>query len=513
MSESTKKALLSSAVMLFALSLFNKGLGFIKSMIVASVFGATVQTDAYYVAEGLVQNAIIPISEAVAVSFLPIYIGIKEKNPKESRVFTSRTMIDIFFLAIILSGILYITAPFLLKLILPSYEETERSLSVFYFRILIWGMCFFMINQLLQSLLNAERQYGYSSFTAMMNNLILTAAVIVCGRQYGMGVLAVSMLFSYMIQYIFLQVKSHPYGYLTFRYGCRDARITKLCMHALPVFFGNAVYELNSLVDRSLLAGMDEGAVTAVSYAAVLYQFASNLISIPMMTIIYTELAESFAAGHMEQGMEKLEKGIHISLFFCIPLSLFVIVSSNLIVEITYARGAFDAQAVMMMAQGLRYYGLCFLSYCINALLCRACYSLDDTTLTMKIGLGAVSLNVVLSVTLSKVLGLRGVVLATAVSNSLSCLITLFIFNRTKLKIHFRRFIRPCITIIFASILSTAVCVLWLHYALEVNHILCFITAACLEFGLYGLIMIACKDDFLWEVMSLMKSFINKSER
>ena len=71
MSDNKKKAILSSAVLLFALSLVNKGLGFIKSMTIASVFGATIQTDAYYVAEGLMQNALIPISEAVAVSFLP----------------------------------------------------------------------------------------------------------------------------------------------------------------------------------------------------------------------------------------------------------------------------------------------------------------------------------------------------------------------------------------------------------------------------------------------------------
>ena len=53
MSDNKKKAILSSAVLLFVLSLVNKGLGFIKSMTIASVFGATIQTDAYYVAEGL----------------------------------------------------------------------------------------------------------------------------------------------------------------------------------------------------------------------------------------------------------------------------------------------------------------------------------------------------------------------------------------------------------------------------------------------------------------------------
>ena len=83
MSDNKKKAILSSAVLLFVLSLVNKGLGFIKSMTIASVFGATIQTDAYYVAEGLMQNALIPISEAVAVSFLPIILRLKKRIRKK----------------------------------------------------------------------------------------------------------------------------------------------------------------------------------------------------------------------------------------------------------------------------------------------------------------------------------------------------------------------------------------------------------------------------------------------
>ena len=56
MSENKKKALFGSAVLLVALALINKGLGFVKSMIIASVFGANLQTDAYYVADGLMQK-------------------------------------------------------------------------------------------------------------------------------------------------------------------------------------------------------------------------------------------------------------------------------------------------------------------------------------------------------------------------------------------------------------------------------------------------------------------------
>ena len=503
MSDNKKKAILSSAVLLFVLSLVNKGLGFIKSMTIASVFGATIQTDAYYVAEGLMQNALIPISEAVAVSFLPIYITIKEKNKEEAHKFTSRTITDIFLLALVLSGILYVVAPMLLKLMLPSYTADQVAMSVYYFRILIWGMCFYMSNQLLQSLLNAEKQYGFSSFTAMMNNLILTAAVLLMGHRFGLSAMAMAVPFSYIAQYLFLQIRSRDYGRLTFRYGWRDSRIWKLCLQAAPIFFGNAICELNQLVDKSLLSGMETGSVTAVSYASVLYQFASNLISIPMTTIIYTELAESFAAGKKEEGGAKLEKGIHISLLFCIPLSLFVMIAANLVVEITYGRGAFDAQAVAMTSEGLRYYGLCFLAYCLNALLFRACYSLNDTMLPMKVGLGTVSLNIVLSIILAHFMGLKGVVLATAIANTLTCLVTLYIFNRTKLTIHLRRFIRPVLTIGVSSIVGLGACMLWMKSGIIANSILLFITSAMIHFGVYVVLVVISRDDMALEVLQM----------
>ncbi len=510
MAESSKRFLFNSAVTLFVLALVNKGLGFIKSMVIASVYGANLQTDAYYVAEGLLQNALIPISEAIAVSFLPIYIGIKEKNHHDSKTFASKTMTDIFLLAIILSGILYVSAPMILKMILPTYDVTSIKLAVGYFRILIWGMCFYVSNQLLQSLLNAEKQYGFSSFTAMLNNKIMTLSVCFLGNCYWMKALAMAVPFSYAVQYLFLQLKSRQYGKLTCRYGFRDSRIWKLCMQALPIFFGNAICELNSLVDRSLLSGMNTGAVTAVSYASVLYQFASNLIGIPMTTIIYTELAESFSSGHMEDGGRKLEKGIHISLFFCIPISLFVMISAELIVQITYGRGAFDTEAVMMTAQGLKYYGLCFLAYCLNALLFRACYSLGDTVLPMKIGLITVSLNIFLSIVLSRFLGLQGIVLATAIANTLTCLITLFIFNRTKLKIHLGSFIKPGITIALSSIVATISCAVWIHARLIESGIILFIVSVILEFGVYAFFIIWQRDEMGLEICSLIKSFMKR---
>ena len=85
----------------------------------------------------------------------------------------------------------------------------------------------------------------------------------------------------------------------------------------------------------------------------------------------------------------------------------------------------------------------------------------------MKIGLGTVSLNIVLSIVLSRFLGLRGVVLATAISNILTCIIALLLFHKKKHPIPFEYFVKPLIKILFAVAVSTVMSNLWLRAGLK----------------------------------------------
>lgn len=162
-------------------------------------------------------------------------------------------MTDVFLLAIVVSVGLYISSPVLFRILFPTYTASESSLAVSYFRIMVWGMCFYMSNQLLQSLLNAEKDYAFSSLAAMMNNVILTAVVFLFGHQFGLPAMAVAVPVSYIVQYVFLQVKSRYYGRVTLKYGLRDSRITRLCIQTLPIFWGNAFSEINQLVDQESL--------------------------------------------------------------------------------------------------------------------------------------------------------------------------------------------------------------------------------------------------------------------
>ena len=113
------------------------------------------------------------------------------------------------------------------------------------------------------------------------------------------------------------------------------------------------------------------------------------------------------------------------------------------------------------------------------------------------------SLNIVLSIILAHFMGLKGVVLATAIANTLTCLVTLYIFNRTKLTIHLRRFIRPGLTIGVSSMVGLGACMLWMKSGIIANSILLFITSAMIHFGVYVVLAVIFRDEMALEVLQM----------
>ena len=66
-----RKSILKATALVVGLTLVSKALGFLKSIIQASYFGATIYTDAYNIANGFVSNILFMLVTAISVSFVP----------------------------------------------------------------------------------------------------------------------------------------------------------------------------------------------------------------------------------------------------------------------------------------------------------------------------------------------------------------------------------------------------------------------------------------------------------
>lgn len=484
-------------------------MGFLKSMMIASYFGADYVTDAYYLSSGIVSNVFYAIAASVSVAFLPLYIKVKEKNGiNEGKQFASRVLVNMSLISCFVTLVLIEVAPLVIKITASSYTENQFQNAVLFLRIMSFGIIFSLVADIMQNLMNAEKIYGYASISSIINSLVLILAVFFFSKKCGIMALVIATPLSYAIQFLFLKLRSRKYVRFTFKYGIKDKNIKLLCKQAMPIFFSNATIEINQLIDRILLVSIAEGAVTALSYAAVLFQFAAHVLSMPISTITYTEISQACAKKEISRIGDLLRQALKMIFLIGLPISVVIFMVPTLIVEIVYGRGAYNVAAIMQTAGGLKYYAFCLIPYCIKQVFTKAFYSMSDTKTPMKVGIMEVCVNICTSIVLAKLFGIEGVVMGTAIASLLFSLILIILFHKKYVPLNLGQeraevgkiFIALIMTIILGGIIK--------NIEMPIHIVLLFVIYTVIILLVYGILLIIMKEDMIWNIIRKLNKCI-----
>ncbi len=498
-----KKSVFKASILVLVLSFVAKVIGFIKSIIQASYFGASIEMDAFNLVNGLVSNIIYMLMTAVSVAFVPLYIQ-KNSEGGERKDFATKVIAILVLIALIISAILIIFAGDIAYLIAPAFNAETQELSVRYFRVLCIGIVFSLLASMYTSILNSEKRYCFATVCSLVNSVILILFIILFSADYGVWALTAAILASYVFQWIVLYIPGRKYAKIGLPHRIKDESIKILLIQAIPILVGQASIEINQVVDRALLSGVETGAVTAVSYSAVLYQFVASIIATPLSTVMFTEMAEAEKERNTERLSGLLKGSIMMLALVCIPIIIVTVFNGEDIVGIVYGRGKFDGKAVTQCAEGLIMYIICLFPSSFKTLYSRAYYSLNDTKHPMIIGVLEVILNIILSIILVKRYGITGVVGATAIAAFVFATIMYVDFNRRYLKSGTIS-IKGISKVLLSTIVSVSVAfILQSTYGSNpyLNFLGSTIVICCLFFG----ILIALKEETVKQLLSIIKS-------
>ena len=141
-----------------------------------------------------------------------------------------------------------------------------------------------------------------------------------------------------------------------------------------------------------------EGAMTAITNAARLYEFPLGVFGIAIATAIFPALARqnndsaAFAA--------TLRRGLRVSLFIGLPASAGLLLVSREAVGVLFQRGAFDEADTVRVAWVLAAFAPGIWAYQSVHILSRAFYALKKPMRPVRIAVAMVVLNLALNVTL-----------------------------------------------------------------------------------------------------------------
>lgn len=495
-----------SMIVLLILTVFTKALGFLKTAVTAAYFGMSVQTDIYNIADGIINQVFYAFTISVSVIIVPLYLARKEESDSAGKRFARTAYVAMALLGGALMLLVFFLSPTIARVMGREYEPVYIELLSQYMRVLATGIMLTLVTNTIQSILNAERVYGFPSVCAMMHSVILIVFAVLFANTLGVWALVLSVPVAYLVQTVFLRVKARKYLDVSLRKTGYDRGIKTLFVSMIPVFLSNATMELNGFVDKYLLAGLEAGAVTAVSYAMVLLVFATNIISIPITTVLFTDVSELCSRKQYDQVRGITEKAVTSVLLLCLPIMVIAISCADKIVSFVYGYGNFSPEAVQLTAASLAGYGFSIVSYVLKDVINRVSYALLETKLPMIVGVFSVAVHIGVAVLLTPYMGMMGVIWGTVASVGMTAVLTLLILSKKYLHCRWGQFKGSILKIALAAAAMVGIIALLegrLHMGLfgdKINTFLDLVVYTLIGFVVYFGMLLAAREETMTEL-------------
>ncbi|MFJ7680011.1 murein biosynthesis integral membrane protein MurJ [Peribacillus sp. NPDC097198] len=422
-----------AVIFLMLLTLTSKLLGFLRDITLSYFFGASNVSDAYLIALTIPDSIFSFIITGIATGFIPLYSRInKEGNDQVANKFVSNLIGFILLLCTFIAFIsLMFTEP-IVKLFASGFDRESMDLAVFFMRISIFGIYFTGLITIFNGYLQVNNSFIISALSGIPLNLIIIFSIALSANN-NVTILAIGSVIAVFIQLIFLLPsvfkKGFKYHFILDRH---DEDLKQMLFLSLPIIIGVSVNQINVLIDKTIASHVALGGISALTYAERLNLFIQGSFVMSIITVMYPSISKLAAQNDLERLKKTVSNVISSINILVIPITIGTLALSKPIVLFLFGRGAFDAAAVSMTSDALFFYSIGMLGFGLREVLSRVFYAFQDTRIPMNNAIFATVINILLSVLLSKYLGIGGLALATSIAGILSSIL-LFIKLKSRI--------------------------------------------------------------------------------
>jgi len=423
----------NTALAITIITLLSKIVGFTRDVLLATSYGTTMQSDAFIMAQSIINVATSLILAALSTTIIPI---LSEYTIQKTREVTNRFLNIVYTIVISLTiiicffGMMYTNE--LVGIFAPNFSPATKLSTVE----LTWLMLPSVVLTAIITLNSANLQnHGNFLIPASIGfplNFSMIFYMLFFADSFGINGLAISVIVGTALQILLQLPFSRKMGY-HFRiiFDIRDEGIKRIGILIVPILIGTGIQQINTMVDRMLASGLAEGSVAALTFSSRLGLFITGLLSAAVVSIFYTSMSKYYSSGSELLFKKLLKNTINVSNILIIPASIDFIILRTPIVQAIYERGMFANNATKMTAAALLYYTIGLVGFLLRDVVSRAFYAIKDTKTAMINGSIAVFLNIFFSLILVRYMGIGGLALGTSISGIVgTVLLTISLYRK-----------------------------------------------------------------------------------
>lgn len=407
-------------LLLSAFTLLVKAVGFVKQAVIAAYFGAGGATDVFFVASDFFADLSAIFFSPLAIVFLTAYdLRTAQEGRRCADAFAVKSLLVFGTISAVAAMPFACFSGVAARLLGFGFSSELQQKLAGLLRLLSPVIVFYCAAALLTALLQAQKHFLPAQGRGLVRSIAIIAAVWLLYGRLGTGTLVVGMLAALLLETAYLcwaARKSLILSVPVRPYSTMQGSSKKLIAAASPLMLSFAAAEFSHIVDKAIASRLPEGAVSALSYAQVLQGFAAALLVSNVGAVTFSHFSEQSAHRDHEGMLQSLSRAAELLILLLLPISIVGSAASPHLVRLVYARGSFDATALTATSQAFSGYAVGLVGLSLQTVFLRGLYAVGNTRLPLKIGMWSIALNVTLSWTLSSILGVGGIALASAAS-------------------------------------------------------------------------------------------------
>jgi len=413
------KQILFTASVLMVTNLLVKFFGLLREILLAQYYGTSIYTDSYIIANNIPTVLFAALGASLATTFIPMYAKIREgKGEEEANLFTIHLVVIILIICAILTIIGELFTKQVVLIFASGFIGSQLDITISFTKILFPSIFGLALMNLMGSYLQLHDKFFPISLVPMFGNMTIIIALIISNLQSDIYFFVWGTVFGLVVQVLFYLpwvIKENLFSVPKNRL-VKNKYIEHLFLLIIPVFLGEAVNEINSIVDRSLVSGLETGSVSYLNYSYKVINLVIGVGVVSLITIIYPRISKTFAKGNKMEFCSSCSMALNVIVTCIVPMTLLILFFKNDIIRILFQRGSFDLESTKMTTIALGCYTLGLIAMAVRELCAKIFYSMQDTRTPMKNGVACALINIVLDVILISLVGFRGAALATSIA-------------------------------------------------------------------------------------------------
>ena len=393
------KTLTFTALLLAVSSFLSRILGLFRDNLLANLF-TKAQTDIYFTAFRIPDLLYgILITGGIVAAFLPVFSKAFKNDSEQARGLVNSVLTFFLLGLIVISVILCIFTPQLIKLIAPGFDVMQMKEAVNLTRIMFLSPILLGSSAILSGVLQYFNMFIAYALAPILYNIGIIAGILFLVPVFGLKGLAFGVILGalmHLLIHIPSLLHTRFFPKISFK---RALGLKSIFMLMAPRIIGAAAYHINLIVITAIASTLSVGAISVFNFSNNIQHVLIGLIGISFATAVFPLLSKSFI-----EDKKKFITGIRSTfskiVFLIIPFSVLLFLLRAQITRFflgTRVMGSgLDWTQTQLIAASLGVFSLGLFAATLVPFLAKVFFSMHNTKTPVKIAIVSMVLNICL---------------------------------------------------------------------------------------------------------------------